>query len=224
MSARAAHRGLPAWEARRAPRRHGNAGARFALGIGGDLLWRSDRASHLLQHQKTLGAFDAFATYDVWSVRRVIIAVGASLRSEPEFGSSQYQLRNNTVQADAMARFQVASWFWPHLRVAVGGVTSHFQRYDNATGETLGDRNGSVAATFGGGFTLRTPTRLFETDRGRLASLSFGLLFEAGYTVAKDASFTLKPNTNSNIAVSTFSIGNIERSAAYTRFAGVIRF
>ncbi|MDB4940725.1 MAG: hypothetical protein JWP97_259 [Labilithrix sp.] len=209
----------------REPRRYGNAGAPFALGVGGSLLWRNDHAEHVLSKHKATGALDVFATYDVWSpMRGAVIAVGASLRHEAWLGNDDYSLHNNAVQAELMARYGVTRWLWPHVRAAVGGVTSHFKQRDTLARLDYDDRSSSAIGTFGAGFTLRTPARLFETHRGWLASLSFGLLVEGGYTVAKPADFHLKPTQSGDLARSTFAVGSVDRSAPYLRLMGVLRF
>jgi hypothetical protein len=207
------------------PRRHGNADAPFSIAVGGSLLWRNDRAQEVLSSDEHLGAFELFASYDVWTpFRGAVLAVGASLRSEAARGESDYDLRSHSVQAELQARYGVTSWFWPHVRAAVGGVTTRFQQHDRAADLDFEDRSGSVVGTFGAGFTLRTPTRMFETHRGRLASLSLGLLVEGGYTVAPDADLTLEPTRGSELSRATFALGSVQRSAPYLRIMGVLRF
>ena len=206
------------------PRRHGNANAPFALGVGGSLLWRDDRAQHLLSDHNRIGAFELFATYDVWTpARSLVVAAGASLRSEAKLGSEDYDLHDNTVQAELQTRFGVSRWLWPHIRLGVGGTVTRFTAHDRVADITYRDQSGTVVGTFGAGFTLRTPARAFETHRGRLASLSLGLLVEGGYSVAKAADIDLKPTHSGDVARTSFSLGSIDRSAPYLRLMGVIR-
>jgi len=206
------------------PRRHGDATAPFALGIGGSVLWHRDH-DYALTEQKHTGAFELFATYDVWTpMRGLVLAAGVSLRNESRTIDFDYDLRQNTVQAELMARLVATSWLHPHVRIAVGGVITNFSRTDSTANVTYEDRSGGVASTFGAGFTLRTPPRLFETHRGRMASLSLGVLVEGGYALNQDAELDAKPTQASEIERATFSFGTLDRSAGYLRIAGVIRF
>ena len=206
------------------PRRYGDAGAPFALGVGGSLLWRNEHAYRVLSDHTNNGALDVFATYDLWSTPHgLVMALGASLRSEARVGDRDYDLHNNAVQAEALTRYGVTSWLWPHVRLAVGAVTTRFTQHDRVADIVYEDRSNSVVGTFGAGFTLRTPTRLFETHRGRLASLSLGVLVEGGYTVAKPASLDLTPTKPGEVTRATFSLGQIDRSAPYLRIMAVVR-
>jgi len=206
------------------PRRHGDATAPFALGIGGSFLWPGEQ-DYALSEQKRTGAFELFATYDVWTpVPTLVLAAGVSLRNESRTIDYDYDLRQNIVQAELMVRQVATPWLHPHLRVAVGGVITNFSRTDSAAGVKYEDTAGGVASTFGAGFTLRTPPRLFETRKGHLASLSFGVLVEGGYALNQDAELEAKPTQASEIERATFSFGSLERSAAYLRIAGVVRF
>jgi hypothetical protein len=206
------------------PVRHGDATAPFALGIGGSVLWYGDH-DYALTDLKHTGAFELFATYDVWTpVPGLVLAAGASLRHESRTIDFYYDLRQNTVQAELMARLVATPWLHPHVRVAVGGVITNFSRTDSTADVKYEDTSGGVASTFGAGFTLRTPPRLFETHRGRLASLSMGVLVEGGYALNQDATLEAKPTEGSEIERATFSLGSLDRSAAYLRIAAVVRF
>jgi hypothetical protein len=206
------------------PARHGDATDPFALGIGGNMLWHRDH-DYALTEQRRTGAFDIFATYDVWTpVPALVVAAGVSLRHESRTIDLDYDLRQNTIQAELMARLVATPWLHPHVRVAVGGVITNFSRTDSAASVKYEDSSGGVASTFGAGFTLRTPPRLFETHRGRMASLSMGVLVEGGYALNQDAQLDAKPTQASEIERATFSLGTLDRSAGYLRIAAVIRF
>jgi hypothetical protein len=206
------------------PRVHGDATSHFALGIGGSSLWHQ-KHGYRLSEQKQTSAFELFASYDVWTPAPALtFALGVSLRNESRSIDFDYDLKQNTVQAELMARVRATSWLDPHLRLAVGGVITQFSRKDVAAGVTYEDRVGGVASTFGAGITLHTPARLFETRRGRLASLSLGVLGEGGYTLSSDAKLAAKPTRDGEVTRATFSFGNLDRNAAYLRIAGVLRF
>lgn len=206
-------------------RHYGDAGGPFALGIGGSVLWRNDRAYQLFTSEGSSAAFELFASYDVLTLfKGAIVSAGVSYRNELLSGDQNLDLRHSTAQAELMARFQAAGWLWPHLRAAVGVVSTRFSYRDERARIDYDDRDAGLASTFGAGFTLRTPARLFETFNGRLASLSLGLLVEGGYTLAKAAELEATPSTKSSVPRATFSLGSIERSAPYLRIAGSVRF
>src|SRR5690606_9552077 len=64
----------------RPPRRHGDAGAPFALGIGGGFVWNDD-PGYALVTEKRIPQLEVFASYDLLQpVKPLIISLGASLR------------------------------------------------------------------------------------------------------------------------------------------------
>jgi hypothetical protein len=82
-----------------------------------------------------------------------------------------------------------------------------------------------LAGSLGGGLSLRTPPRTFESRRGRLSSLSFAFLTEAGYTFASAAHVTGTPRGGtSDVERGSVSLGALSRSAPYVRLMGVARF
>jgi hypothetical protein len=207
------------------PRRYGDAGAPFTIAVGGSRLWQQDDGYERLSQDESSGALELFASYDVWApTRGLVIAAGASFRSQAYDSDDAYQLQHSTVQAELLARLVVTSWWMPHLRAAVGGVVTRFESRDASAVTEYEDRDAGVASTFGAGFTLSTPRRLFETRGGRLSSLAVGVLVEGGYTLAKAATLAAKPTESSEITRATFSLGKLERSAPYLRIMGVLRF
>lgn len=209
------------------PRRHGKAGGPFALGVGGSMLWRTDRAYRVVAAVKRAGALELQASYDVWTpFRNTIVAAGLSVRFEEhgDDGALDLMLSHATVQADLLARYGALPWLWPHVWLALGLVTTRADAHDELARVRLRGRDNGLAGTLGAGFTLRTPTRLFETRGGRLASLSLGVLFEGGYTLAQAADLTLAPTGSSDVRRARTALGTIERSAPYVRIAAVVRF
>jgi hypothetical protein len=179
----------------------------------------------LLVGPKHQGQFDMYASYDLLQpVRRVVISLGASFR-RANASSDLLEMRDSTLQGDLLARVQMAEWLWPQLRASAGAVWTHVSLNDAGLGGTIADRDVAFAATLGGGIMLRTPTRLFETYRGRLASLSLGVLTEAGYAMAPAASVQGTPSGGSaDVARSSVQLGSLSRSGPYLRIMGVVRF
>ncbi|MET0341484.1 MAG: hypothetical protein ABW252_10825 [Polyangiales bacterium] len=207
------------------PRRHGDAGAPFALGIGAGLMWRNEPAHRVFTDRAHTPGLEVFARHDVWARSRTILAAGASLRSEQLGDDDRFAVHHHAVQAELAARYGVSSWLWPELRAGVGVVTSRFRMTEErADALDYRDRDTHVVGSVGAGVTLRTPTRLFETPRGRLASLSLGLLLDGGYTFAKDAKLSANPSSDGEVARSGFALGDLKRGGAYFRTMLVLRF
>jgi hypothetical protein len=206
------------------PRRHGRAGAPFALALGPGFMWRGGSAQRVLTSDRANAGFELLATYDVWAPSaRAVVAAGLDLRLEHLGDPDELAVWHRSVQAELQPRFRVTRWLWPHLRVAVGMVSTRF-RLSDLGGLDFADHDVHVASTLGAGFTLRTPARLFETHRGRLSSFSIGVSIEGGYTFAKAATLRAKPTSDSDLTQATFALGDVERSGAYLRALGVFRF
>ncbi|HEY6880249.1 MAG TPA: hypothetical protein VI299_19630, partial [Polyangiales bacterium] len=134
------------------------------------------------------------------------------------------ELSDNLLTADLTARVRAASWLWPHLRAGVGIATTRVDVRDDTGGISLDDRAAGAAGSFAAGVTLRTPARAFETHRGKLASLSLGVMVEGGYTMAQDAELTPKPSHGADVRRVSPTSFQSERSAAFLRVLAVTRF
>lgn len=206
------------------PRRHGRAGAPFALALGAGFMWRGASSQRALTDDASNAGFELLATYDVWApTPRLIVAAGLDLRTERIGDPDALAVYHRTVQAELQPRIQVTRWLYPHVRLAVGVVSTRL-RLEDASGLDFTDRDAHVAGTLGAGFTLRTPARTFETYAGRLSSLSLGLTLEGGYTLAPEASLRAEPSADAEIARTTFSLGTLKRSGAYLRAMIALRF
>jgi len=87
------------------------------------------------------------------------------------------------------------------------------------------DRDTHLIGQLGAGLTLRTPARLLETHRGRLSSLSLGVLIDGGYTFAKAATLAAElEGGSSDIERTSFDLGSLRRSGGYLRTMAVMRF
>jgi hypothetical protein len=128
------------------------------------------------------------------------------------------------VQAELNLRYTLTRWLFPHLRAGVGMITSVAEFSDDSGNLRAHDRASGVSGTLGGGFTLRTPRRAFETRRGRLASVSIGVLVEGGYVLAPAADYTLRPKHQADLAQSAIQLGKLDQGDAYLRILGVVRF
>ena len=101
----------------------------------------------------------------------------------------------------------------PHARLSAG-VDYTRSEIVASTGSGSDQTDWSPTGQLGLGFTLRTPTRLLESSRGKFASVSIGLKFDAGYS--------LLPSTTIKVADAT--VGEFKRSGLYIESALVLRF
>ncbi len=210
---------------RTAPRVRGDAGAPLLLGIGGGLAWNKDKAYDLADAADRTPQLDVLVHYDVLQLSQpLVLSLGASLRRGHADGD-RLSILDRVVQAELMLRYAKLSWLWPHVRASAGaGFTRVKVSGDGSPGAMEADDRGWVGS-LGGGFTLKTPTRAFENRAGKFASLSFGVLVEAGYTWGAEATFSAVASGGSNdVKRNRVDLGNIERNAAYLRIAAVTRF
>jgi hypothetical protein len=206
-------------------RRYGDAGAPFSIGIGGNILFRDDVGYRRLGAERSQGELDLFASYDVLQAgRKLVIAAGLDYRFGQIGSEAELLVISHAVSAELTARFKAASWLAPHLRVGAGVQTSRLWLDDESADVHLQDRENSGVGTLGAGLTLRTPSRLFETYAGRLSSLSFGVLLEGGYVLAKAASFRARPRDEGEVPQRGVALGSLAQAGGFLRVLGVVRF
>lgn len=207
------------------PKRYGPEGAPFSFGIGASFVYRDDVGYSRLGTSNPQRELDLFASYDVLQAgSRLVIAAGLGYRVGAAGSESDLvAVTSHALSAELIARFK-ANWLAPHLRVAAGMVTSRLQLEDASAALLLEDREHGGLGVLGGGLTLRTPSRLFESRAGRLSSLSLGLLVEGGYIIAPAASYQGKPKGDSEVAQETLSLGSLDQAGGYLRLLGVVRF
>jgi hypothetical protein len=207
------------------PRRYGPEGAPFSAGIGASFVYRDDVGYRRLGANNPQSELDLFASYDVLQAgSRLVIAAGLDYRMGAAGSESDLvAVTSHAVTAELIARFK-ANWLAPHLRAGVGMLTSRLRLEDESAALRLEDREHGALGVLGGGLTLRTPSRLFESRAGHLSSLSFGLLFEGGYIIAAAASYQGKPKSESDVPQQTLSLGSLDQAGGYLRLLGVVRF
>jgi hypothetical protein len=207
------------------PRRHGDAGGPWALGMAVDVSWRDDPGYHYVTRHRASGEFELFASHDVLEIGRpLVVSAGLSYRHFGSKAQSDLSLDQHALQGDLVARVTAASWLFPHVRASFGVVTSKLELDSDQHDISLTVHDTNWLATFGGGATLRTPARLFESRRGKLASLSFGIILEGGYVLAPAADFHQRGSHGEGIARAPLSLGLLDRKAPYLRIGMVTRF
>jgi hypothetical protein len=213
---------------------YGDAGAAFAFGISFDAPWYTDPGYDVYAENDAASRFGLWLGYDVASLSDdAVAALEIGWGTESEEGDAlqvaSTTLTTHVAYLGATVRWVPIDWLQPHLRLAGGAAIIDAQLVAR---DTFHDGAGGVFedmispyGSAGLGFTLRTATRTFEDRRGRLASLSFGLMFEGGYTLATPVDVKLegpKPSTR-NIPVAEPELGELERSGPYIRVSLVGR-
>ena len=210
---------------------HGDAGAPFAIAASLEQLWYVDESYDVFAKDNVTPRFGAWASYDLLSLRPSVILAGElgwGYESEDAyaFGSQlDTKLRTHTFDGGVRVRWVPIDFLQPHIRVAggVGWVRANLS-IANASVDSKSDELLPFASA-GLGFLLRTPTRSFENKRGDLASLSLGVMFEAGYTQAMglDVAFHAKRDQRA-VDLSEPNLGTLERSGPYLRTSFVVGF
>jgi hypothetical protein len=152
-----------------------------------------------------------------------VIAAGVGYRFGGHGSEDELLVTSHAVSAELIARLKL-NWLAPHLRAGAGLFASRLQLQDSSTDLELEDREQGAIGVFGGGLTLRTPSRLFESHGGHLSSLSFGVLVEGGYVAAGAASYQGKPTGDSELPKETLALGSLDQGGGYLRVLGVVRF
>jgi hypothetical protein len=213
-----------------APTQHGDAGAPFAIGASYEQPWYKDSGYNLFADDDVGHRFGVWASYDVAALRDdTFLALEAGFGTEHAEDSGLFggaldtELSTKTVNAGAQLRWVPVSWLQPHMRLA-GGLAIVNMSVDAR--QSFKDDGLSPFGSLGAGFTLRTPTRLFEDKSGKLAALSVGLMLEGGYTLARPLDFDFSGPTRSSqaIRISDAKAGRLDRSGPYARASIVVRF
>ena len=216
-----------------APRRHGDARARFGLGLEASAIARPDDGFTRFDAGHTSARYGLFAGYDVLELPALLalaVELGAGIESDdaPQLlGAARgATLTSQSVQLALALRWEALPFLSPQLR-ATGGVSFFQLELDE---DSLGPGYDAVHArsgfgALGAGFLLHTPPRTFESQAGQLASLRFGLLVELGYALRNPIDVT--PHTRLGpgaIGVVDASLGRLSLSGGYVRSALVVRF
>jgi hypothetical protein len=210
-------------------RRRGDAGAPIAVAVAVEAGWNLDEGFDLFGEDDVFPRVDLWFSYDLFSLTSQLIlageiGVGSGMKSSSGlFNDMETTLRRTALYAGANLRYVLAPCFQPHLRVA-GGYSVTEAQFDFDGDEHYEDFAPAPTGSVGLGFTLRTPTRLFENRSGEFASLSLGVMFEGGYAVTPGASFTLEGENEDRIEVRETDLGELALSGPYFRTSLVVRF
>ena len=207
----------------------GDAAAAIAIGIALEQDWNLDEGYDLFGEDDAARRVTVWFAHDLLSLgERTVLAgeIGAGWGRDTtsgEFDSMDTTLRNTRLQVAVYLRHLVWPVLQPHLRLA--GHLSFIEAELDFGEEKYSDDGVSGGGSLGAGFMVRTPTRLFENRKGEFASLSIGLLFEGGYTLASPVSFDLVADEPAGrVEERTAPLGELALSGPYLRGTLLVRF
>jgi hypothetical protein len=220
-------------EPRREPKpyRPGDAGAAIGVGLSLEFPWHTGASFDLFSPDDVGERFGMWATHDLLALGpRAVLAAGLgfdveSLESKNLFaGALDTELNATVLYATGQARYALTDWLQPHARLSLGAQLIETEMSLNGTSY---ENDGEVPyGSLGAGITLRTPDRTFESRHNALASLSFGLMIEGGYTLAAPVEMSIDgPGPEDReIALIEPALADLDRSGPYLRFSLVTRF
>jgi len=220
----------PEPEERTQPYSPGDAGAAIGIGLSLEFPWHTGDSFDLFSADDVGERFGMWATHDLLAFGdRAFLAAGVgfdieSVDSANLFaGALDTELSATVLYATTLVRYVVADWLQPHARLSLGGQLVRTELELNGTDYS---NDGDLPfGSLGAGFTLRTPDRTFESRHNRLAALSFGLMIEAGYTVAAPLEMSIDgPGPDErDIALREPVLADLDRSGPFLRFSLVGR-
>jgi hypothetical protein len=218
----------------------GDAGAAIAIGISVESPWYTDPGFDVFRDEDRTTRFGLWAAHDLISLQPDLILaaeLGWGREHESENGllggTLRSELDTHAFFAGVQLRWVPLAMLQPYARLAGGAALLDAELHTNAPAEEFDEDElspfGDAVSPFGSlgaGVMLRTPTRMFENRRGGNASLSFGLMLEGGYTLAKPVEFTLDGEGpgERDIALAESELGTLDRSGPYARLSFVVRF
>ena len=211
---------------------HGDAGAAIGIGLSVDAVFHDDVGFKLFDENKATSRLGLWASHDLATLtKRWIIAgeLGFGLEGNDGTrlfsGDGEAHLHATTFHGALSLRWDACAVFAPHVR-ASGGVSALDLELQLGGGEAKEtDHAASGFGALGAGFLLHTPARLFESRAGKVASLSLGVMFEAGYALRSPVEFALKNKGDSrSIEIINAKLGRLDLSGAYLRTSLVARF
>ncbi|MBN1654734.1 MAG: hypothetical protein JXA30_13265 [Deltaproteobacteria bacterium] len=213
----------------------GNTDPLIALGLEIDTIWNTDPGFDLFSEDDVSTQVGFWFSYDLFSITREIVFVGeiglgiGGVEDQPQKNLDlSWTMTSVRAYLAANLRYKLFSWIYPHLRVAGGACfgSMEFQLRDDPNRIQSADENTtSPFGNIGAGITLQTPNRMFENSSGAFASLSLGLLIEAGYTMASPMSLSLETATEDDqIEKRIAGLGDLDLSGPYVRTSVMVRF
>jgi len=208
--------------------------ARIGLGLEIDTVWNTDPGFDLFSDDDVSTQVGVWFSYDLLQITKQLTLAGevglgiGGVEDQPrEDLDLTWSMSSFKAYLAANLRLRVFPWMFPHLKLAGGALfgTLEFQLNDPVPRQTTSEDTTSPLGTIGAGVSFQTPTRMFESSDGAFASLSLGLLIEAGYTIASSMSMTLKTDRDEDpIENRTAALGELDLSGPYIRTSVLVRF
>jgi hypothetical protein len=215
---------------------HGDAGAALAVALSVELPFHSDDGFGLVSEEEVAPRIGVWASYDLLALGSdAFIAAGLGFEMESAendnvFGGQlQSSLTAYVPYATAVLRYVPIDLLQPHVRLSAGAQLTNVELQIGSSvyeSTDFSDQDVLPFGSLGAGITLRSPTRLFETRRGRFSSLSLGLMLEAGYALVAPLGVTLDGEgpAKGDITLVESELGEITRSGPFFRTSIVARF
>jgi len=175
----------------------------LGLALGADLVSFGDRV--------TLGAELGWNTA---STHRNDLLGGDLDRSE---------LNIHHAQASLVARYSALPWLAPHARLTLGLSFLDMALQSNGDDKNFEDHTISPTLGLGIGTSIQTPPGALSKNRGAFSHVQIGLRAELGYTLAGDAGFALKDNSDLRVPSAETSLGGLARSGPSIHTAFFVR-
>lgn len=208
--------------------------ARIGLGLEINTVWNTDPGFDLFSEDDVSTQVGVWFSYDLLQITKKLTlageigcSIGGVERKPQDDLNFTWEMNSVKPYLAANLRYSVFSWMHPHIRLAGGALfeTIEYRLRDQGPYKTKSENEVSGLGTLGAGVTFRTPTSMFESDDGAFASLSLGLLIEAGYTVASSMSMTLDNKHGEDpIETRTAELGELDLSGPYIRTSVLVRF
>jgi len=208
--------------------------ARVGIGLEIDTVWNTDPGFDLFSEDDVSTQIGVWFSYDLLPITEQLtlagevgLGVGGAERQPQKDIDLTWSMNSFNAYIAANLRLQVFPWMLPHIKLGCGALfgTLELELKDQKPVQTESEDTISPLGTIGAGVTFQTPKRMFESSDGTFASLSLGLLIEAGYTIASSMSLTLKTDRDKDpIENRTAELGELDLSGPYIRTSVLVRF
>jgi hypothetical protein len=206
--------------------------SRFNAAVNWDSVWYTGKSFDFFSEQNNATSPGVSIGYAIlmdepislvpelgWSTNKV--------SQENLFGGaiSHTELRTHNAYGGLSFRVGILSFLEAHARVAAGASFLKASLRTGTESTEFATDGISPYATAGGGVTLHSPSRTFETQNGSLRSLVAGVTLEGGYQLGGSLDITPTPTGDTGRIPTTYmSFGVLERSGPYVRTSLVLRF
>jgi hypothetical protein len=206
--------------------------SRFNLQLNLDDAWYTHQSYDLFSTNDIAVNTGVSIGYAVWMDGALSLVPELGFSGSNATGSKLFggavastELDTWTYYGGASVRYALLSFLEPEARLA-GGASVVQMSVSPSTGPSARtNEEVSPFVSVGGGFTLHTPARLFESRTGSLRTLLIGVTFEGGWLAGK--SVDIAPTSDvagARIPTTDAQLGKLDRSGPYFRASLAFRF